>query len=405
MILTKNTIKFNEENIMVKGFTAAGIAAGIKKTGAKDLGLIVSTVPAAVAGVFTRNQIKAAPVVLDMERVAAGVCRAVIVNSGNANCCTGEQGMKNAIHMAKLAADALGIPEEMALVSSTGVIGQALPVEKIAAAVPGLVSALSPDGFLNFAEAIMTTDTQPKMITRTVDVAGKSFSLVAVAKGAGMIRPDMATMLSYVCTDVEADAQTLKQVLTQAVNLSYNRITIDGDTSTNDTVLLLANGASGVSIADAGVKDRFQAVLDEMLIELAKMVVKDGEGVTKLVEIRVTGAASDTDADKMVDTVAHSNLVKTAFFGEDANWGRIIGALGRSGAPLLPDAVDISFNDVLLVKNGLWCGSEAEAEATKVLKLPEFTVNIDVHMGEGRASYWTCDFSIDYVKINADYRS
>ena len=390
---------------MVKGFTAAGIAAGIKKTGAKDLGLIVSTVPASVAGVFTRNQIKAAPVVLDMERVAGGVCRAVIANSGNANCCTGEQGMKNAIHMAKLAADAIGVPEEMALVSSTGVIGQALPVEKIAAAVPGLVSALSPDGFLNFAEAIMTTDTKPKMLSRTVDVAGRSFSLVAVAKGAGMIRPDMATMLSYVCTDVEADAQTLKQALTKSVNLSYNRITIDGDTSTNDTVLILANGLSGVSINEAGVKEQFQAVLDEILIKLAKMVVKDGEGVTKLVEIRVTGAATNADADKMADTVAHSNLVKTAFFGEDANWGRIIGALGRSGAPIQPNAVDISFDDVLLVKNGLWCGIDAESAATKVLKLPEFAVNIDVHMGNGQASYWTCDFSIDYVKINADYRS
>jgi len=390
---------------MVKGFTAAGIAAGIKKSGAKDLGLIVSAVPAAVAGVFTKNQIKAAPVVLDMERVKAGICRAVIANSGNANCCTGDQGMQNAIKMAKLTADAIGAPEDMALVSSTGVIGQALPVEKIAAAVPSLIHALSPDGFLSFAESIMTTDTKPKMITRTVDVAGKSFSVVAVAKGAGMIRPDMATMLSYVCTDVEADAQTLKQILNRSVNLSYNRITIDGDTSTNDTVLLLANGESGVSINDAGVKDQFQKVLDEMLIALAKMVVQDGEGVTKLVEINVKGAASDADADKMADTVAHSNLVKTAFFGEDANWGRIIGALGRSGAPIRPDAVDISFNDVLLVKNGLWCGSDAEAEATKVLKLPEFEVNIDVHIGSGRASYWTCDFSIDYVKINADYRS
>jgi len=384
---------------------AAGIAAGIKKTGAKDLGLIVSSVPAAVAGVFTRNQIKAAPVLLDMERVAAGVCRAVIANSGNANCCTGDQGMQNAIKMAKLAADAIGVPETMALVSSTGVIGQQLPVEKIEAAVPNLVAALSPDGFLNFAEAIMTTDTRPKMLTRTVDAAGKSFSLVAVAKGAGMIRPDMATMLSYVCTDIEADPQILKQILTNAVDLSYNRITIDGDTSTNDTVLLMANGLSGVSIKAAAVAEIFQSALNEMLIELAKMVVKDGEGVTKLVEIRVTGAASNADADKMADTVAHSNLVKTAFFGEDANWGRIIGALGRSGAPIRPDAVDIAFNDVLLVKNGLWCGSEAEAGATKVLKLPEFAVNIDVHMGVGRASYWTCDFSIDYVKINADYRS
>lgn len=390
---------------MVKGFTASGIAAGIKKTGAKDLGLIVSSVPAAVAGVFTKNQIKAAPVLLDMERVKTGVCRAVIANSGNANCCTGDQGMQNAVRMSRLAGDGLGISEDLALVSSTGVIGQQLPVQKIEAALPALIKGLSPDGFLNFAEAIMTTDTRPKMITRIVDAAGKSFSLVAVAKGAGMIRPDMATMLSYVCTDIEADAKALKQALTRAVDLSFNRITIDGDTSTNDTVLLMANGLSGISLKNAGVAEMFQSTLNEMLIALAKMVVKDGEGVTKLVEIRVTGAASDADADKMADTVAHSNLVKTAFFGEDANWGRIIGALGRSGAPIRPDAVDIAFNDVLLVKNGLWCGSEAEAEATKVLKLPEFAVNIDVHMGNGRASYWTCDFSIDYVKINADYRS
>ncbi|MCD6585765.1 MAG: bifunctional glutamate N-acetyltransferase/amino-acid acetyltransferase ArgJ [Desulfobacteraceae bacterium] len=390
---------------MCQGFKAAGICAGIKKNNIKDLGLIVSDVPASVAGVFTKNQIKAAPVLLDMERIKSGTCRAVIVNSGNANCCTGGQGMKDATRMAKAAADKLGVPEEMVLVSSTGVIGQALPVEKIESNIPQLFDALSPDGFLDFAESIMTTDKIPKKLSRTVKVAGKFFSLTGIAKGAGMIRPDMATMLSYVCTDVEADSSILKDLLADAVNLSFNRITIDGDTSTNDTVLLLANGKSGLSISNAPVKEAFKKALEEMLIELAKMVVKDGEGVTKLVELKIYGALSDNDAGKMADTVAHSNLVKTAFFGEDANWGRIIGALGRAGVSLNPDAIDISFNDVMLVKNGLWCGSEAETKATKVMKLSEFEVVIDVHLGSGAALCWTCDFSIDYVKINADYRS
>ena len=390
---------------MCRGFQAAGIRAGIKKNQAEDLGLIVSEVPTAVAGVFTRNKIKAAPVLLDMERVAAGTCRAVIVNSGNANCCTGEQGMEDAVRMARAAAQILGLPEDQVLVSSTGVIGQYLPVEKIENALPRLVDALSPDGFADFTKAIMTTDTRSKMLSRKVEVAGGSFSMIGIVKGAGMIRPDMATMLCYVCTDVEADAAALKKLLTHAVDLSFNRITIDGDTSTNDTVLVLANGQSGLSIKDAPVKAAFQNALEVMLVDLAKMVVKDGEGVTKLVEIKVMGAATDADAKKMADAVAHSNLVKTAFFGEDANWGRIIGALGRAGAELDPDAIDISFDDVCLVKNSRWQGIDAEADATKVLKQPEFFVTIDAHIGSGTASCWTCDFSIDYVKINADYRS
>ncbi|MDA3833383.1 MAG: bifunctional glutamate N-acetyltransferase/amino-acid acetyltransferase ArgJ, partial [Spirochaetales bacterium] len=322
-----------------------------------------------------------------------------------ANCCTGEQGMKDALRMEKVVADKLEVAEDMVLVSSTGVIGKYLPMEKVEAGIPALFDALSADGFMDFAEAIMTTDTRPKMLSRTIKIAEKSFTLNCVAKGAGMIRPDMATMLSYVCTDVDADAQTLKKLLIDAVNLSFNRITIDGDTSTNDTVLIMANGASGLSLDDASVKAAFKDALDAMLVEMAKMVVKDGEGVTKLVEIKVFGAESDDDAKKMADTVAHSNLVKTAFFGEDANWGRIIGALGRSGAFLNPDTIDILFNDVMLVQNGIWCGAEAEAAATKVMKLPEFAVAIDTHLGVGTSSCWTCDFSIDYVKINADYRS
>ena len=390
---------------MCQGFKASGIYAGIKKKNEKDLGLIVSDVPASVAGVFTKNQIKAAPVLLDMERIKSGKCRAVIVNSGNANCCTGEQGMKDAIRMAKAVAEKLGVPEEMVLVSSTGVIGQSLPVEKVESGMPQLFDALSSEGFPYFAQSIMTTDTRPKKLSRTVETAGKAFGITCIAKGAGMIRPDMATMLSYVCTDIEADPATLQMLLKDAVNQSFNRITIDGDTSTNDTVLVLANGKSGLSLEDPTVKDAFKQALEEMLIELAKMVVKDGEGVTKLVAIKISNARSDSDAEKMADTVAHSNLVKTAFFGEDANWGRIIAALGRSGAYLNPNTIDISFNDIMLVRDGIWCGAEAEAEATKVMKLPEFSVAVDVHLGNGSASCWTSDFSIDYVKINADYRS
>ena len=390
---------------MVQGFKASGIHAGIKKTKDKDLGLIVSDIPATVAGVLTKNEIKAAPVLLDMERITSGMCRAIIVNSGNANCCTGEQGMKHAVEMAKAVADTIKIPEETVLVSSTGVIGEPVPVDKVYAGMPDLVNKLSEDGFLNFAQAIMTTDTKPKLISKTIETDVGSFCITGVAKGAGMIRPDMATMLCYVCTDVEADSTTLKQMLTKSVDKSFNRITIDGDTSTNDTVLVMANGKSGVSLTDSLNKEVFEKVLDAILIELAKMIVKDGEGATKLVEIIVKGAASIADAQIIADTIANSNLVKTAFFGEDANWGRIVGALGRAGVPVNPDTIDIFFNDVQMVKNGMGCGKDVEAEAAKVLKLPEFEVVVDLHMGEGLSSCWTCDFSIDYVKINADYRT
>jgi glutamate N-acetyltransferase / amino-acid N-acetyltransferase len=390
---------------MCQGFKAAGMAAGIKKNGNKDLGLIISEVPAAVAGVFTKNKVQAAPVLLDKERCRTGKCHAIIANSGNANCCTGPQGMADAIAMSRLAASGLSISEELVCVASTGVIGQVLPVEKIESALPELIRSLSEDGFLDFAQAIMTTDTVPKIITRKADVGGKTFIVTGIAKGAGMICPDMATMLCFVCTDIAADSASLQPILQKAVDLSFNRVTIDGDTSTNDTVLVLANGMSGVSMNQAGVQEKFQKCLDEVLMELAKMVVKDGEGATKLVEIIVTGAVSDGDAKKIAHTVSNSNLFKTALFGEDANWGRILAAAGRSGAELSPGKVDILFNDVQMVKNGLWCGAAAEQNATKVLKTPEFKITIDLNLGTGEASYWTCDFSIDYVKINADYRS
>jgi glutamate N-acetyltransferase/amino-acid N-acetyltransferase len=387
------------------GFQASGVAAGLKKNGRNDLGLIVSRVPATAAGVFTQNRVQAAPVLLDRERIKTGVCQAILVNSGNANCCTGPQGMQAAAEMARLAASALDIPEASVLVASTGVIGQPLPVDKIQKVMPSLVQSLKPDGFMMLAEAIMTTDTVPKVVSREGMLDGKSFTVTGTAKGAGMIAPNMATMLCFVCTDVGANADQLQRCLYASVQQSFNRITIDGDTSTNDTALLLANGLSGAIIQTSENLAVFQDVLNDVLVTLAKMLVKDGEGATKLVEVHVRGAATDRDARKIADTVAGSNLVKTAIFGEDANWGRILAAAGRAGVEFDPEHMDIYFNDVLMFSQGSGRGAAVEDEVTKVLKLPEFVITIDLHSGECRTSVWTCDFSVEYVRINADYRS
>ncbi len=393
------------EKMGCPGFRAAGVACGLKKNNRKDLGLIYSEVSANVAGVFTRNLVQAAPVLLDRQRITAGVCRALIVNSGNANCCTGDQGMQAAMRMAKSAADGLDVSEDEVLVASTGVIGEPLPIEKIEIAVPGLIDTMHGEGILDLAEAIMTTDTVPKVISRRGELDGKTFTVTGVAKGAGMIRPDMATMLCFVMTDIQASPGMLKQMLVASVNRSLNRITVDGDTSTNDTALLMANGVSGSEVGNPVQQDVFQAVLDDVLIALAKWLIKDGEGATKLVEIIVKGAASDQEAHKIADTVANSNLTKTALFGEDANWGRILAATGRAGVPIEPEKIDIQFGSVWMVQNGMGCGQAAEAEATKILKQPEYDITIDLKMGSCSATVFTCDFSIDYVKINADYRT
>ncbi|MDP3285517.1 MAG: bifunctional glutamate N-acetyltransferase/amino-acid acetyltransferase ArgJ [Desulfobacterales bacterium] len=393
------------KKILCKGFSFSGVVSGLKKNGQKDLGLIYSEVPAGVAGVFTRNRVQAAPVLVDRERIKKGFCRAVIANSGSANCCTGDQGMKDAVSEAKLAAYGLNISEDQVLVASTGVIGKPLAVDKIASAVPELVKALSPGGINDFAQAIMTTDTVLKIVSRNGNIGGSGFNITGVAKGAGMISPDMATMLCFICTDAAVAPDFLKEALASSVEKSFNRITIDGDTSTNDTVLVMANGMSGASVKSRSEKEYFRGLLDEVLMTLAKMVVKDGEGATKLVDVIVKGAASDSDAEIIARTIANSNLVKTALFGEDANWGRILAAAGRSGAEFDPGLADIYFDDVLMVKNGMGCGEDAEMEATKVLKKPEFSITVDLKTGDGKASIFTCDFSIDYVKINADYRS
>ena len=390
---------------MCQGFKFSGVAAGIKKNGRKDLGLIYSETPATVAGIFTRNQIKAAPVLLDMQRITSGSCQAVIVNSGNATCCTGEKGMQDALSMARWTAAGLDIPEEQVLVASTGVIGEPLAVGKLQAAIPDLIRTLDTEGVSALAEAIMTTDTVPKVVSREGQLGGKAFTVTGVAKGSGMIRPDMATMLCFVMSDIAAEPALLKEMLLAAADRTLNRITIDGDTSTNDTALLMANGQSGAMIDSESDRQEFQGILDAVLMTLSKQLVKDGEGATKLVEIAVRGATSDAEAYKIADTVAHSNLLKTALFGEDANWGRILGAVGRAGVSIQPDVIDVYFADVMMVKNGMGCGKGAEAMATEILKQPEYTITIDLKAGEGTSTVMTCDFSIDYVKINADYRS
>ncbi len=394
-----------DSSIACKGFRMAGISAGLKKEGKLDLGLLVSDEPASAAGVFTTNRVQAAPVRLARKRIGSGRCQAVIVNSKNANCCTGPQGEADAAAMADAAARALGIPVELVAVASTGVIGEPLPLDKIAAAVPELAGALSDDGLESFAASIMTTDTVPKRAAVAVSLAEGSFSVVGVAKGAGMIRPDMATLLSFVWTDASAPPEVLASILRAAVDATFNRISIDGDTSTNDTVLLLAGGASGVSAASGAGRDALAGAVHQVLAELARAIVKDGEGATKLVEVRVRGAQSDEDARRIADTVANSNLVKTAFFGQDANWGRILAAAGRAGAAFDPGKAALYFDDVQMVEGGVGCGKDAEAAATSVLKQPEFTVTLDLAEGKGEAAVLTCDFSLDYVRINADYRS
>jgi glutamate N-acetyltransferase/amino-acid N-acetyltransferase len=391
--------------LQVPGFVAGAIAAGLKKTGAKDLGVILSEVPAAAAGVFTTNQVQAAPVLLNRERIQAGRCQAVVVNSGNANACTGKQGIEDAKAMARAAAQALGIEEDLVLVASTGVIGRPLNVPAIEAAMPKLARQLSPSGLQDLAEAIMTTDTFPKAFSKKGHIGDSAFTVAAVAKGAGMILPDMATMLCFVCTDMGGAPDLLHRALKGAVEGSFNTISVDGDTSTNDTVIILANGRSGLDMAERACMRAFQSTLNEALNTLALQIVQDGEGATKLVSIQVKGASSAIEARQVAYTVAHSPLVKTALFGEDANWGRIMAAVGRAGVPINPETIDILFGDVCMVRDGLGCGPEAEEAATAVLRTDRFSIMIDLKMGTGGATVHTCDLSTGYIRINADYRS
>jgi len=390
-----------------KGFKFSAVEAAIKKPGRLDYALIFSEAPAHLAAVFTTNKVKAAPVLLGMERAKDGICQAVVVNSGNANACTGPQGMEDARETSRLVAEGLGIPDEAVQVSSTGVIGVPLPMERLRGAVPRLIEGLEPGTLDDVARAIMTTDTFPKLESRQGEAGGVPYTIAGVAKGAGMIMPNMATMLAFLVTDAAVEPGWLRKAFSQAIDGSFNVITVDGDTSTNDTALLLANGAAGNPPIKEGTLEaaRFMQILQDVVLTLAKQIVRDGEGATKFVAISVKGAASPAEARQAAMAVANSSLVKTAFFGQDANWGRILAAVGYSGAAVDPNRVALYFDDVLMAKNGVFAGGDAESRGSEVLRQKEFTVTIDLQLGDGSATVYTSDLSYDYVKINADYRT
>ena len=394
-----------------QGFVAAAVAAGIKQSGRPDLVLVAADRDCAAAGVFTRNRVAAAPVLLDRATLAAGraALRGVLINAGNANACTGEPGLADAREMQRLAAAALGTRPEQLLVMSTGVIGVPLPMTRVAAGVAALAPLLSAGGGLAAAEAIMTTDTRPKRAAVVVDLPGGQVTIGGMAKGAGMIHPDMATLLGVLTTDAVVAPDVLDSSLREAVAASFNAISIDGDTSTNDSIILFANGAVGVAVADDESRARFAAALTDLCVQLAQMIVRDGEGATRFVTLVVSGAASTVDARRMADTIATSPLVKTAFAGGDPNWGRIMMAAGRSGAALDPARLALSViapgaPPLQLVRGGTPTGY-AEADAAAVFAQPEFTVHLDLGLGDGAATLWTTDLSHEYVSINADYRT
>ncbi len=391
--------------MLPKGFLFSTVEAAIKKPGRKDLGLIYSQVEAAMAGVFTTNKVKAAPVKLDMKRIRSGKGQAIIVNSGNANACTGKKGMDDTLLMAKLVAHSLAIKPSCVYVSSTGVIGTPLPIDRIKSKIPELAANLGKSSLEDVAQAIMTTDTFPKVVKKRVKINNRIGTITGICKGAGMICPDMATMLCFVMTDIAVSQKTLDRTLRDAVNQSFNRLTIDGDMSTNDTVLVMANGALGNPeiTENSGSFAGFKKALGNMLYELSKMIARDGEGATKLIEITVRGAKNERDAEKAAFAVANSNLVKTAMYGNDANWGRIMAALGYSGADIREEKVDISFGKVKVVHKGLTTGKDREAAT--VLKGKQVGIVIDLRMGKASAHVLTCDMTEEYIRVNADYRT
>ena len=391
----------------VSGIRAAGLHTGIKAADAKDVALIVTDTPAAAAGVFTKNSVTAAPVLVCREHLSDGRAQAVIVNSGNANACTGEVGMANARRMATATAEQLGIDANLVLVSSTGVIGQQLPMDKIESGIQAAASALSTEGGADAAEAIMTTDTHPKSVAVEIEIGGTPVKIGGIAKGSGMIAPNMATMLSYLTTDARINPETLQAALNRVVDDTYNLLTVDTDRSTNDTVLILATGqAANAELVAANGEDydAFCEGLQFVCTELVKMLARDGEGATKLVEVVVKYAKNRDDAEKAARAVAESPLVKTAVFANDANWGRIMMAIGKSGAEFDPYQVDVWLADYRLVKDGMDAGYD-EDKATALFAQDPVRITIDLRAGDTEITMWTCDYSYDYIRINADYRT
>jgi glutamate N-acetyltransferase/amino-acid N-acetyltransferase len=388
----------------VPGFLFSGLSAGIKKNGNPDLALAVATTESATcAAVLTTNLVRAAPVEITAASMkkSRGAFRAVVVNSGNANACTGAVGMKEALRVRDAVADALESEPHEVLPASTGVIGAILPGERIVASVPELVNQLRPDGAADFARAIMTTDQWRKVAVASFAMGKERVTVLGIAKGAGMIHPNMATTLGYVFTDARVPAAALSRLLRRAVDATFNRISVDGDTSTNDTIVL---AASGMCRAKTDEKKLERAVTD-VLSALGESIVRDGEGAKHVVRFEVSGLANDADAAKAARTIATSPLVKTAVHGKDANWGRILAAAGRSGAKFDPKKARIEIGGVRIVEGGMPVGKEAEAKAAEIMASPRYTVWVVLGRGKGKAHYLTCDLGTEYIAVNANYRS
>jgi len=386
-----------------KAFIAGSVYAGIKASNASrpDIAFVHSTQPAVGAGTFTTNKVKAAPVRVSQAHIRAGETRTIVANSGNANACTGVVGIEHAKRMVKAAAKAFGVGDRNVLVCSTGRIGISLPIEKMEEAISRGPSEANDSGSLRAAEAIMTSDTFPKEAAVEFEIDGKTVRIGGIAKGAGMIDPNMATMLSFITTDAVIDKKLLQQALSDAVEQSFNRITIDGDMSTNDTVLMLANGASGSTpLRDGSVEfDRFQNALNHVVCTLARLIVEDGEGVTKFVTVQVRGARNRQDARKAAEAVANSTLTKCAWFGGDPNWGRIMDAIGYSNARMREEMVDIYYDGLIAVQNGM-AAPTPFSKLQDVVAHKRFTITVDLHLGEADYTVFTTDLSTRYVELN-----
>lgn len=389
-----------------KGFTAAGVKAGIKKSGNLDVAVIYTKTQAVVAGTFTQNKVAAAPVYVSKEVVATGTAHAIVANAGCANACTGQQGLDDAHKMAQIAADELGVNADDVIVGSTGVIGVNLPMDKLEAGIKDAVANLSADGSDNAGRAIITTDTHSKSVTCEFELSGKTVRMGAIAKGSGMIRPNMATMLCYITTDIAIDQALLQKAVSGCVEKSFNMISVDGDMSTNDMVIVLANGeANNAKITEENAD--YQIFFDKLMIlctELAKQIAADGEGASKFLTINVKGAKSFADAKTVGMAIANSPLVKTAFFGEDPNWGRVICAVGYSGADMVPEKTVVKFGGITIFANGTGAIYDEKALA-HVMKEKDIVIDIELNMGQEDATVWSCDLSYEYVKINGEYHT
>lgn len=389
-----------------KGFTAAGVKAGIKKSGNLDVAVIYTKTQAVVAGTFTQNKVAAAPVYVSKEVVATGTAHAIVANAGCANACTGQQGLDDAHKMAQIAADELGVNADDVIVGSTGVIGVNLPMDKLEAGIKDAVANLSADGSDNAGRAIITTDTHSKSVTCEFELSGKTVRMGAIAKGSGMIRPNMATMLCYITTDIAIDQALLQKAVSGCVEKSFNMISVDGDMSTNDMVIVLANGeANNTKITEENAD--YQIFFDKLMMlctELAKQIAADGEGASKFLTINVKGAKSFADAKTVGMAIANSPLVKTAFFGEDPNWGRVICAVGYSGADMVPEKTVVKFGGITIFANGTGATYDEKALA-HVMKQKDIVIDIELNMGQEDATVWSCDLSYEYVKINGEYHT